>query len=85
MPKLNENYLNLKENYLFAEIADRVNAYTAANPEKKVIRLGIGDVTLPIASEAIAQFHEGVDELANAETFKGYGPYEATLFSGKPS
>lgn len=80
MPKLNENYLNLKENYLFAEIADRVNAYTAANPEKKVIRLGIGDVTLPIASEAITQFHEGVDELANAETFKGYGPYEGYSF-----
>lgn len=80
MPKLNENYLNLKENYLFAEIADRVNAYTAAHPEKKVIRLGIGDVTLPIASEAITQFHEGVDELANAETFKGYGPYEGYDF-----
>ena len=80
MPKLNENYLNLKESYLFSEIAHRVNAYTAANPDKKVIRLGIGDVTLPIGSEVIAQLHEGVDALASAETFKGYGPHEGYKF-----
>lgn len=80
MPKLNENYLNLKENYLFSEIAHRVNAYTAANPGKKVIRLGIGDVTLPIGSKVIAQLHEGVDALADAETFKGYGPEQGYDF-----
>lgn len=80
MPKLNENYLNLKESYLFSEIAHRVNTYTAANPEKKVIRLGIGDVTLPLGSEMIAQLHEGVDALANAETFKGYGPEQGYDF-----
>ena len=80
MPKLNENYLNLKESYLFSEIAHRVNAYTAANPEKKVIRLGIGDVTLPLGSEMITQLHEGVDALASAETFKGYGPEQGYDF-----
>lgn len=80
MPKLNENYLNLKESYLFSEIAHRVNAYTAANPDKKVIRLGIGDVTLPIGSKVIAALHEGVDALADAKTFKGYGPEQGYDF-----
>lgn len=80
MPKLNENYLNLKESYLFSEIAHRVNAYTTANPDKKVIRLGIGDVTLPIGSEIIAQLHEGVDALSKSETFKGYGPEQGYDF-----
>ena len=74
MPKLNENYLNLKESYLFAEIAHRVEAYTKANPEKKVIRLGIGDVTKPLGESVIKALHEGVDCMANPETFKGYGP-----------
>lgn len=80
MPKLNENYLNLKESYLFSEISHRVNAYTAANPDKKVIRLGIGDVTLPIGPKVIAQLHEGVEALASAETFKGYGPEQGYDF-----
>lgn len=80
MPKLNENYLNLKESYLFSEIAHRVNTYIAANPEKKVIRLGIGDVTLPIGSEVISELHEGVKALASAETFKGYGPEQGYDF-----
>lgn len=80
MPKLNENYLNLKESYLFSEIAHRINAYTAANPSKKVIRLGIGDVTLPIGSTIISQLHEGVNTLASAETFKGYGPEQGYAF-----
>lgn len=74
MPKLNENYLNVKESYLFAEIAHRVDAYTKANPDKKVIRLGIGDVTLPLGESVIEALHEGVDCMAKAETFKGYGP-----------
>ncbi|MCM1182058.1 MAG: LL-diaminopimelate aminotransferase [Roseburia sp.] len=80
MPKLNENYLNLKESYLFSEIAHRVNDYTAAHPDQRVIRLGIGDVTLPIGSEIIAQLHEGVDALSKAETFKGYGPEQGYDF-----
>lgn len=74
MPKLNENYLDLQESYLFSEIAHRVAEYTKANPDKRVIRLGIGDVTKPLAPLAIKALHEGVDAMATAETFKGYGP-----------
>lgn len=74
MPKLNENYLNLKESYLFSEIAHRVNEYSNANPDKKIIRLGIGDVTRPLGAKVIEELHNGVDALASAETFKGYGP-----------
>lgn len=80
MPKLNENYLNLKESYLFSEIGHRVSTYIAANPDKNVIRLGIGDVTLPIGSEIIAELHEGVNALASADTFKGYGPEQGYDF-----
>lgn len=80
MPKLNENYLNLKESYLFSEIAHRVAAYTEANPDKKVIRLGIGDVTRPIGSDVIKALHEGVDAQASSETFKGYGPEQGYDF-----
>ena len=74
MAKFNENYLNLKESYLFSEIAKRVNAFTAQNPDKKVIRLGIGDVTLPLADEVIKSLHKAVDEMGAAETFRGFGP-----------
>lgn len=80
MPKLNENYLNLKESYLFAEINHRVKEYSATNPDKKIIRLGIGDVTLPIGSKMIEQMHEGVDAMASSETFKGYGPEQGYDF-----
>ena len=80
MPKLNENYLNLKESYLFSEISHRVNSYISTNPDKRVIRLGIGDVTLPIGPAVISQLHEGVNALANAETFKGYGPEQGYAF-----
>ena len=80
MPKLNENYLNLKESYLFSEIAHRVAAYTASNPDKKVIRLGIGDVTLPIGNSIIKALHEGVDAQASSSTFKGYGPEQGYDF-----
>lgn len=74
MAKLNENYLNVKETYLFSEIAHRVEKYATANPDKKIIRLGIGDVTLPIGSAMIDALHEGVDAMAASDTFKGYGP-----------
>ena len=80
MPKLNENYLNLKESYLFAEINHRVKAYQEANPDKKIIRLGICDVTLPICSKMIEQLHEGVDAMASSDTFKGYGPEQGYDF-----
>lgn len=83
MPKLNENYLNLKESYLFSEIAHRTAAYAEKNPEKgaQIIRLGIGDVTRPLGKIVLNALHEGVDAMASSETFKGYGPeqgYEAT-------
>ena len=80
MPKLNENYQNLKESYLFAEIAHRVAAYTEAHPDKKVIRLGIGDLTLPLGKHVIEGLHEGVDAMASSETFKGYGPEQGYAF-----
>ena len=74
MPNLNENYLKLQENYLFSEIAHRVAAYTKQNPEKNVIRLGIGDVTRPLCQCAGEALLEGAKEMMSADTFKGYGP-----------
>lgn len=76
----NSNYKNLKENYLFAEIAARTAAYKKINPDKKVLALGIGDVTLPLAPSVITAMHEAVDDMARKETFKGYGPYEGYDF-----
>lgn len=80
MPKLNENYQNLKESYLFVEIAHRVAAYAKAHPEQKIIRLGIGDVTLPLESLVLKGLHEGVDAMASSATFKGYGPEQGYDF-----
>jgi len=80
MAKFNENYLNLKENYLFSEINKRVNNFIKENPDKNVIRLGIGDVTLPLSSEVIKSMHKAVDEMGKAETFKGYGPEQGYDF-----
>ena len=74
--KFNENFKNIAENYLFAEVADRTKKYASANPDKKIIKLGIGDVTLPLAPAVIKAMHGAVDEMADAKTFKGYGPYE---------
>lgn len=80
MTKLNENYLNLKESYLFSEIAKRVEKFTNENPDKKVIRLGIGDVTLPLAPQVVNSLHKAADEMGNAETFRGYGPEQGYDF-----
>ncbi|MBU1404417.1 MAG: LL-diaminopimelate aminotransferase [Proteobacteria bacterium] len=74
MTLINENYLKLKAGYLFPEIGRRVKAFTDANPDAKVIRLGIGDVTQPLAPAVIKAFHDGVDDLARGESFHGYGP-----------
>ena len=74
--KVNKNFKNIAENYLFAEVADRTKKYASANPDKKIIKLGIGDVTLPLAPAVIKAMHGAVDEMADAKTFKGYGPYE---------
>lgn len=74
MFKINENYLKLPGSYLFSNIAKKVAAYKEANPDKEVISLGIGDVTQPLAPAVIDALHKAVDEMANAETFKGYAP-----------
>ena len=74
MWKYNENYLKLPGSYLFSNIAKKVNAFTEQNPDKSIIRLGIGDVTLPLAPAIIEALHGAVDEMAVKETFKGYAP-----------
>ena len=74
MYKINDNYLKLPGSYLFSTIAKKVSAYTEANPDKKIIRLGIGDVTLPLAPAVIEAMHSAVDEMADAATFRGYAP-----------
>lgn len=71
---INENYLKLPGSYLFSEIAGRIAAYKGAHPEKEIIRLGIGDVTQPLAPEIIQALHGAVDEMSRAETFHGYAP-----------
>ena len=74
MFKVNEDYLKLPGSYLFSTIAKKVKAYTEANPDKAIIRLGIGDVTQPIAPALVKALHDAVDEMGNAETFHGYAP-----------
>ena len=83
MPKLNENYQNVKDSYLFAEIARRVKVYEETHPEKAadIICLGIGDVTLPLTKSVIEALHEAVDSQAVSETFKGYGPEQGYAFA----
>ncbi len=74
MYKINQNYLKLPGSYLFSTIGKKVNAYSAANPDKDIIRLGIGDVTQPLAPAIIEALHGAVEEMAHAETFHGYAP-----------
>jgi len=80
MIRINENYRKLQASYLFADIARRVNAYTAANPDKPIIRLGIGDVTEPLPPACVAALHAATDEMASRATFKGYGPEQGYAF-----
>jgi LL-diaminopimelate aminotransferase len=80
MIRINENYLKLKASYLFADIARRVNAYTAANPDKPIIRLGIGDVTEPLPPACVEALHAATDEMSKRATFKGYGPEQGYAF-----
>lgn len=74
MYRINENYLKLPGSYLFSTIAGKVNAFQKENPEKSIIRLGIGDVTQPLAPAIISSLHAAVDEMADAKTFRGYAP-----------
>jgi LL-diaminopimelate aminotransferase len=74
MARINDNYLKLKAGYLFPEIGRRVREFSAENPSAKVIRLGIGDVTRPLAPAVLKAFHEAIDDLGTTENFAGYGP-----------
>ncbi|MGN0425843.1 MAG: LL-diaminopimelate aminotransferase [Acetatifactor sp.] len=74
MVKVNENYLKLQGSYLFSTIAKKVNAYAASNPDKKIIRLGIGDVTLPLAPVVTDALQKAVKEMGEQKTFRGYAP-----------
>ena len=73
MANVNENFLNLKKDYLFSDITNKKNEYERMNPDKKVINLGIGDVSLPLVPVVIEAMHKAVDEMAKKETFRGYG------------
>src|SRR5687767_5830392 len=86
MAYLNEHYLKLKSGYLFPEIARRVNAFCQANPEaaRRLIRCGIGDVTEPLPQAVIAAMHKAIDEVAQRDTFRGYGPEQGYEFLRKP-
>ncbi len=74
MIKINDNYLKLPGSYLFSTIAKKVSAYQEEHPEAKIIRMGIGDVTLPLAPQIVKALHEAVDEMGQKDTFKGYAP-----------
>ena len=78
--KINENYKNISDSYLFSTIAKKVNEFVANNPDKKVIRLGIGDVTLPLCSVVVDALKKASDEMGIKETFKGYGPEQGYSF-----
>lgn len=80
MIKINENFLELQESYLFATIAKKVAEYSKENPDKKIIKLGIGDVTRPIPDAVLEAMHKAVDEQAHSETFRGYGPEQGYDF-----
>ncbi|HIZ33689.1 MAG TPA: LL-diaminopimelate aminotransferase [Candidatus Bacteroides merdigallinarum] len=80
MPLVNEHFLKLQGSYLFSDIAKRVNAFKVTHPDKKLIRLGIGDVTRPLPPACIEAMHRAVDELASADTFHGYGPEQGYPF-----
>ena len=82
MATINSNFLKLKAGYLFPEIARRVRVYSEENPDKvaRIIRCGIGDVTEPLPAAVVKAMHEGVDEMASRETFKGYGPEQGYEF-----
>jgi len=80
MIRINENYLKLKASYLFSDIAKRVSAYQEANPEKSIIKLGIGDVTEPLPEACRKAFHAAIDEMGTREGFHGYGPEQGYAF-----
>ena len=80
MARINEHYAKLPASYLFPEIGRRVRAYQAAHPDAKVIRLGIGDVTEPLAPAITEAMHAAVDEMGRRDAFRGYGPEQGYDF-----
>ena len=74
MVKINDNYLKLPGSYLFSTVARKVAEFSEANPDKEIIRLGIGDVTRPLTASILAAMHNAVDEMGKEETFRGYSP-----------
>ena len=83
MIKINENFLNLQESYLFSTVAKKVSEFSLKNPDKKIIKLGIGDVTRPIVPAVIEAMHKAVEEMSRKENFKGYGPEQGYEFLRK--
>ena len=83
MVKINENFKDLKENYLFSTVAKKVSEFQEKNPNKKVIKLGIGDVTRPIPNSCIKAMKRALDEMSNSKTFRGYGPEQGYEFLRK--
>src|SRR6185369_14619320 len=80
MAKINANYQKLQASYLFSEIAKRIRSYSEKNPSAKVIRLGIGDVVLPLPPPIVDALKGAADEMARKESFKGYGPEQGYDF-----
>ena len=80
MALINEHFLKLQNNYLFSDIAKKVNSFKVTHPKAKLIRMGIGDVTQPLAPAVIEAMHKAVDEMAHKETFHGYGPEQGYPF-----
>ena len=78
--RVNRNYANLKDNYLFAKVSSKVAEFKEANPDKKLIYMGIGDVTRPLCEEVINELKSAVSDMAKTETFMGYGPYQGYDF-----
>src|SRR5208337_3163815 len=74
MIRINENYTKLVSTYLFSEVARRIDAFQKSHPERQIVRLGIGDVTLPLTPAVVAAFQEAVAEMGAVATFRGYGP-----------
>lgn len=83
MVKINENFLKMEDSYLFSTVANKVSKYQQDNPDKNIIKLGIGDVTKPIANKIIEQMKKAVDELGRSNTFRGYGPEQGYEFLRK--
>lgn len=80
MALINEHFLKLQNNYLFSDIAKKVNSFKVTHPKAKIIRMGIGDVTRPLAPAVVEAMHKAVDEMASADTFRGYGPEQGYPF-----